>query len=296
MMNSHSAHQSERQPWAFVLCQPASLFALMILVVNDHLLKGSGVLPAWLTGKLSDVAGLYVFPLFLISVVRGLTLICRVPLPRYRGWLSMSMVALTGLIFSLAKTSPSFNIWWADLWGHMVLDSTDLYALPALALSAHKLYTAESRSTALYRNSLQFAVLMAAAWASAATSPPHFRHAPRHLVKTLNCAEHDLQISRLSLQRQRGDYLVGSCHGQLSVIYFTGTRWRPSTQNILIKSLQSRPEFKPCVHERYRVRSVRGDYESRGWTVRLMCISDDYPRDFTFDGRAWSSTVDVPRD
>lgn len=32
--------------------------ALLVLVVNDHVLKGSGLLPGVITGKLSDFAGL----------------------------------------------------------------------------------------------------------------------------------------------------------------------------------------------------------------------------------------------
>ncbi|HEX6277868.1 MAG TPA: hypothetical protein VFZ53_32720 [Polyangiaceae bacterium] len=45
--------------------------ALALLVLNDHLLKGSGVLPASVTGKLSDVAGLVVAPV-LVSVLAAL--------------------------------------------------------------------------------------------------------------------------------------------------------------------------------------------------------------------------------
>jgi hypothetical protein len=37
--------------------------ALVLLVLNDHVLKGSGLLPGWLTGKLSDFAGLIVAPI-----------------------------------------------------------------------------------------------------------------------------------------------------------------------------------------------------------------------------------------
>jgi hypothetical protein len=36
--------------------------ALGVLLINDHVLKVVGVLPGWLTGKLSDVAGLIVAP------------------------------------------------------------------------------------------------------------------------------------------------------------------------------------------------------------------------------------------
>jgi hypothetical protein len=41
-------------------------------VVNDHVLKGSGLLPAAVTGKLSDVAGLFFFPVLCASLVRAL--------------------------------------------------------------------------------------------------------------------------------------------------------------------------------------------------------------------------------
>jgi hypothetical protein len=38
------------------LRQPLWWGALALLLVNDNLLKGSGLAPAWLTGKLSDFA------------------------------------------------------------------------------------------------------------------------------------------------------------------------------------------------------------------------------------------------
>lgn len=52
---------------------PAWLAALAILVTNDHLLKGSGLLPGWLTGKLSDLAGLFVAPVLLALLFRART-------------------------------------------------------------------------------------------------------------------------------------------------------------------------------------------------------------------------------
>lgn len=48
---------------------PIFLGALTLLVVNDHLLKGQGWLPAWLTGKLSDFAGLVVAPVVLATAL-----------------------------------------------------------------------------------------------------------------------------------------------------------------------------------------------------------------------------------
>lgn len=45
--------------------------ALALLVVNDHLLKGSELVPGWLTGKLSDFAGLIVAPIVLSVLLRA---------------------------------------------------------------------------------------------------------------------------------------------------------------------------------------------------------------------------------
>ncbi len=44
--------------------------ALAVLLVNDHLLKGAGLLPLWATGKLSDFAGLVVLPVLLVKLLR----------------------------------------------------------------------------------------------------------------------------------------------------------------------------------------------------------------------------------
>src|SRR5689334_9861831 len=47
--------------------------ALVVLLLNDHVLKGSGVLPSVLTGKLSDFAGVIVAPVLLSVVLRART-------------------------------------------------------------------------------------------------------------------------------------------------------------------------------------------------------------------------------
>jgi len=50
------------------LRHPVWWVALALLIVNDHLLKGWG--PGWLTGKLSDLAGLVVAPALIATLVR----------------------------------------------------------------------------------------------------------------------------------------------------------------------------------------------------------------------------------
>src|SRR3954469_11095790 len=57
--------------WAADLVRPVPLAAVGVLAVNDHLLKGSGLLPGAVTGKLSDFAGLFFFPLLLAAIARG---------------------------------------------------------------------------------------------------------------------------------------------------------------------------------------------------------------------------------
>lgn len=52
------------------LSRPAWWCALAVLLLNDHVLKGGGLVPALITGKLSDVAGLIVAPVLVVAVLR----------------------------------------------------------------------------------------------------------------------------------------------------------------------------------------------------------------------------------
>jgi hypothetical protein len=73
-----------------VLLHPVCLAAIGLLVLNDHWLKAHD--PSWLTGKLSDAAGLVVFPLVLAALVRSRAGVA---------------VAATALGFALVKTVPA---------------------------------------------------------------------------------------------------------------------------------------------------------------------------------------------
>jgi hypothetical protein len=113
------------------LLHPLWLGSLAVLVLNDHVLKGSGLLPGVVTGKLSDLAGFLVAPVLLAALlrVRGL-----------RGWLLAH--AAVGLVFSAIKLSASAAALWSSAMAAVgfpwvvTLDASDLFALPALALSA----------------------------------------------------------------------------------------------------------------------------------------------------------------
>ena len=119
------------------LAGPLPLGAAAVLAVNDHLLKRA--FPGILTGKLSDLAGCFVLPLFLSAV-----LACLTPWGR-RTRLAIG-TAVTVVAFAAVKLSPgaagavvsALDLATRPAFGltnRLVADPTDLFALP-LALAA----------------------------------------------------------------------------------------------------------------------------------------------------------------
>ena len=115
------------------LSHPLSLLSILILLLNDHLLKV--VVPSQLTGKLSDFAGLFFFP-FLLAGSLGLV-------GESLGFSSRPIARIafgvTTLWFAGIKTIPAFNTFTAEVaevfLGHptfYVLDPTDLISLVVL--------------------------------------------------------------------------------------------------------------------------------------------------------------------
>ena len=51
---------------SFIFASPAFIVALIALFVNDFYLKNK--FPGLLTGKLSDIAGLFIFPIFIYFI------------------------------------------------------------------------------------------------------------------------------------------------------------------------------------------------------------------------------------
>ncbi len=111
------------------LLTPAWLASLAVLGVNAHLLKGAGLLPGVVTGKLSDFAGMLVAPVLLAALL-GL---------RSRRGLLLAHLAIAA-VFAAIKLSPAAADAWSWLMGLVgvpwviTVDATDLLALPALAL------------------------------------------------------------------------------------------------------------------------------------------------------------------
>ena len=112
-------------PPSRALLHPLWLSALVVLVVNDHVAKGAGLLPELVTGKASDFAGLLVAQVVLAVLVRARS---------RRGLARVSLVL--GVVFAAIKTSP----WASALYERLLafahatnmVDPTDLVALLVL--------------------------------------------------------------------------------------------------------------------------------------------------------------------
>ncbi len=107
-----------------LLAKPAIVLALGVLIANDHVFKQQ--FPGWVTGKLSDAAGLFVLGALI-------------------AWLRPRRLAA-----ALIAAGAGFAVWKSELstpliaaWNHLsvlpvgrVVDLTDLLALPFLAFGA----------------------------------------------------------------------------------------------------------------------------------------------------------------
>lgn len=93
-----------------LLLHPAVIGALAIWVINDHVLKQA--YPSWWTGKLSDAAGLVVFPCFLVMVFERVPRVRRALTAQQQLWLAS---AVTMLALSAVKLWPPAA--WAYQWG-----------------------------------------------------------------------------------------------------------------------------------------------------------------------------------
>jgi hypothetical protein len=121
-------------PRAFA--HPLYWVALGLLLVNDHVLKGAGIAPAWLAGKLSDFAGLIVAPPVLAAALLGLLGARRAKL------IAFTAPALVGLGFAAIKLDAAAAHHAEQLFralgvaSRIWLDPTDLFALAMLPIAA----------------------------------------------------------------------------------------------------------------------------------------------------------------
>jgi hypothetical protein len=178
------------------------MLAALLLALNDHVFKGGSLLPGWLTGKLSDVAGLFVFPILVVVVTEeGLKAL------RYtssRRLAAATAATLTGLAFASIKLIP----WVADrasaLLGPTVCDPTDLLTLPSVFL-AHWYLTRHSPESPSPRWAQALTVLLAGV-SSMATSQIRISHGypawatTEEAVHLVGCAQVEAWVSRSGKQ------------------------------------------------------------------------------------------------
>lgn len=140
-----------------LLRTPGFLIALVLLIANDVWLKAA--FGNWFTGKLSDVAGVAAFALFLTACVPS----------RRTLWHVATAIAFA--TWKLPASEPLIAFWSAHLWAiGRVVDPSDLLALAILPASWNYARIAAPIAS-LERLRPAVAVLSISAFA--ATSPPY---------------------------------------------------------------------------------------------------------------------------
>jgi hypothetical protein len=123
------------------LLAPIPLLALGVLGVNDWLLKSHGA-PAWLTGKLSDFAGVFVFPLVVTASFDLALRVAALAGARVdftlRRWKLALAIALEAIGFAVLKLWPAGSAALVEIMRvafpstHVARDPSDLLAFVTL--------------------------------------------------------------------------------------------------------------------------------------------------------------------
>lgn len=130
IFGSRSGATTTSESYRSGLHHPLWWLSLLVLVVNDHLLKGAGILAASLTGKLSDFAGLIVATVLSCALFRARS-------PRGRA-LAFGLVVLP---FVAIKTSALAAEWLVVLVAQVGIhwriwsDPTDLVGLAVVPVA-----------------------------------------------------------------------------------------------------------------------------------------------------------------
>lgn len=197
------------------LIHPVSLAAIATLVINDHFLKY--VAPSWLTGKLSDLAGLFFTPYVCLAVLLTLLSFTRRRSSGLR--IAMATYFVIGVLFTTLKTSTAATDFFVSVLSaligqriSLVVDPSDLIALVALPASYMLLARATRRApigSARGRPVLRALALGIATVAMAATSGP-----PRPTVTSISVDRVDGDVLYAVVEEtQNKDGLYGSRDG-----------------------------------------------------------------------------------
>jgi hypothetical protein len=123
-----------------LLAHPLSLAAIALLLINDHLLRA--LWPSWWTGKLGDLAWLFFVPFVLAAFLSWIVPPRLCDGPRHERLVFGLSFTLIGAGFILVKLLPAANVLVGRAFfavtgatPSLILDPSDLLALPALAAS-----------------------------------------------------------------------------------------------------------------------------------------------------------------
>jgi hypothetical protein len=153
------------------LQNPITWLSIALLLINDHVLKN--ISPSWLTGKLSDFAGIFFFP-FIIAAGLSIFLVKLNLTTRQIGQIAFGFVVVW---FVLLKTFQPVNYLTARVASNFIgfptkfsLDPTDLISLfmliPAWIIWEQVNFKKPTR--------IGYAMLLLGSLAAIATSPPYF--------------------------------------------------------------------------------------------------------------------------
>ena len=156
------------------LGHPMWWLALALLLVNDNLLKGAGLVPTWLTGKLSDFAFLMVAPVLLTTLLPVRL--------RARRIFAFSAVSIVFVAADLSPVASDAIVAMARRLGmrwRLWPDGTDLLALAVLPASWWVAGSISWLADHANRRWLQkVGVVLGAAACLATSAPPSWPHYP----------------------------------------------------------------------------------------------------------------------
>jgi hypothetical protein len=162
------------------MISPLVVAAVIVMAANDHLLKGAGILPASITGKLSDFAFLFFLPIVVAFIFRA----------RSNRSLLVIYVSI-GVLFSAINLSGWSSQLVERIFGlamipmHLWPDPTDLLALMIMPLSIWYVYRGRATWRVEPAGLLRCVVALVSFVACAATSPHSHRinstHEPVYL-------------------------------------------------------------------------------------------------------------------
>jgi hypothetical protein len=151
--------------------------ALVVLLINDNYLKGGGVVPGWLTGKLSDFAFLIVAPVLLAAllprVLRGRRALALAAVSALYIAADLSPAVADGVVAAAGRLGFHWRLW---------PDPSDLLALAVLPFTVWLLRrpalvgTPEQGRARYWRE--RAGVVVGAAACLATSAPPSWMHWP----------------------------------------------------------------------------------------------------------------------